>query len=611
MMAGADTTTIGRARVAGWPDPSNRLAARLALAQALAGADLRPPGLSPAAVLIVRRLPALPGRRLALRQGGRVDPAWERAGRAALADLARRAARPWDGPAPPGCLAVLFRDEAELLACLALDISLGRAAERWWWQAYLQRWGSLSPDVVAALLAESPRATPAALRMLADRDAAHHVLHHMTPAEALQVLRLVCVAFDAPHLAQAAATMGRGSHVPAPIGASGQLGEPERAAPPWQPFLPRRAWLNSLTPPGACLLGVSLALVSAPSAARSAPFAQAVERWWREQAAPRPDAARSVSRARPEAASSPAAEPVATAGTSPAGMPSNPPPAMASKSTRAVGAKLPTFRKIGNFAPTTASAHPEIAQDESQKARPGLSEPESAEQPRPVPDQPLAPAEMHDGVATELGGVLFLLNIMQRLDLPDCFEPDWRLASQVGPWGVLELLARALLDGARLPTFRKVGNLAADPLWAALAALDGRQSGEPVGANVTGPDSVQIPAFWARWLGAGSGAGQRIDLTGMAPLDGPLLDGASFAVRRWLAVVTPLLRQMLAAALSIETGDPAADLLLRRGQLYVTSSHVDLVLPLAGVSLPVRLAGLDFDPGWLPAYGRVVQIHYE
>ena len=57
--------------------------------------------------------------------------------------------------------------------------------------------------------------------------------------------------------------------------------------------------------------------------------------------------------------------------------------------------------------------------------------------------------------------------------------------------------------------------------------------------------------------------------------------------------------------------DPVADLLLRRGQLYVTSSHVDLVLPLAGVSLLVRRAGLDFDPGWLPAWGRVVRFHYE
>ncbi len=612
-MAGADTTTIGLARVAGWPDGASPLAARLALAQTLAGADLRPAGLSPAAMLIVRRLPAL-GSRLALRPGSRVDPAWERAGRSALADLARSAIRPWDGPAPAGCQAVLFRDEAELLACLALDISLGRAAERWWWRAFLRRWGSLSPDVVAALLVESPRATPAALRMLTERETAHQVLHRMTPSKAQQVLRAVCEAFDAPHLARAAATMGRQQQLPASTVASGQPGEPERAAPPWQPFMPRRAWLNSLTPPAACLLGVSLALVFAPSVARSAPFAQAVERWWREQAAPRPDAAQSATRAEPEAISSPAAAPVAAAGSLPATFPFSTSSALPSSLIEDAGSELPTFPKVGNSDPAMVPAPPQIAHNRPSAASRDSIQTEAAVGDQHAPVASGAPASIGaspDSVATELGGVLFLLNIMQQLDLPDCFEPDWRLASRVGPWGLLELLGRALLDAARLPTTLKVGNLAADPLWAALAGLAGRQTGEPAGANVTGSDYVQVPAFWVRWLGDESVAGQRIDLAGVQPLNGPLLDGASSEMRRWLAAVTPLLRQMLAAALGIEARNAAAALLLRRGRLYVTSSHVDLVLPLDGVSLPVRLAGLDFDPGWLPAYGRVVQIHYE
>jgi hypothetical protein len=93
-------------------------------------------------------------------------------------------------------------------------------------------------------------------------------------------------------------------------------------------------------------------------------------------------------------------------------------------------------------------------------------------------------------------------------------------------------------------------------------------------------------------------------------LDGPLLAGVDPDLRGWLAAVAPLLRQMLRRALGNDA-DPVADLLLRRGQLYVTSSHVDLILPLASVSLLVRRAGLDFDPGWLPAWGRVVRFHYE
>lgn len=40
--------------------------------------------------------------------------------------------------AGPAAEAVWFADEAELLACLARDAGAGRLAERWWWQAVLQ-----------------------------------------------------------------------------------------------------------------------------------------------------------------------------------------------------------------------------------------------------------------------------------------------------------------------------------------------------------------------------------------------------------------------------------------------------------------------------------------
>ncbi len=612
-MAGAEATTIGLLRVVARTQPGNALVTRLAVEALLAGADLRPPGLPPAAVLIVARLPA--HRPFALRPGMRPDPAWERAARQTTAGMVGPAARPWASPAPLDCPAVLFSDEAELLACLVLDISLGRAAERWWWRAFLRRWGRLTPDVVAALLAESPRATPAALRMLAERDKTHQVLHRMTPSEALQVLRAVCEAFDAPYLAHVAATMGRQSQLPAPTVASAQSGESERAAPPWQPFTARQARPGGLAPHNACLLGVSLALAQAPAAARSVGFAQAVERWWREEAALPPDHDRLAPREMARATSLPFGAPVAVAGMPPVVSTSNTPPAMPSSLTVAPGSESPAFPKVGDSDPGTAPVPPQTAHDRPPAAGRDSTQTETAVRHQHAPAASVAPAGIDaspDSVVTELGGVLFLLNVMQRLDLPDCFEPEWRLASQVGPGGVLELLGRALLDAARLPTSRKVGNLAADPLWAALARLAGRQPGQPAGAGFDGPDHVDIPAFWTPWLGDESVAGQRVDLASVEPLDGPLLDGAIFGMRRWLAVVTPLLCSMLARTLGVEgDGDPAAVLLLRRGQLYVTSSHVDLVMPLDGASLPVRLAGLDFDPGWLPAYGRVVQFHYE
>lgn len=45
-------------------------------------------------------------------------------------------------------------------------------------------------------------------------------------------------------------------------------------------------------------------------------------------------------------------------------------------------------------------------------------------------------------------------------------------------------------------------------------------------------------------------------------------------------------------------------------RVVVTRSHVDVHFRLEDVSLPLRRAGLDVDPGWLPWLGRVVRFHY-
>ena len=41
-----------------------------------------------------------------------------------------------------------------------------------------------------------------------------------------------------------------------------------------------------------------------------------------------------------------------------------------------------------------------------------------------------------------------------------------------------------------------------------------------------------------------------------------------------------------------------------------SASHIDIFFPLESVMLPVRLAGLDVNPGWIPWLGRVVTLHY-
>jgi hypothetical protein len=54
-----------------------------------------------------------------------------------------------------------------------------------------------------------------------------------------------------------------------------------------------------------------------------------------------------------------------------------------------------------------------------------------------------------------------------------------------------------------------------------------------------------------------------------------------------------------------------AHLLLRAGRLRATRTHADLHLPARAVSVALRVAGWDIDPGWVPYLGRVIRFHYD
>ena len=85
--------------------------------------------------------------------------------------------------------------------------------------------------------------------------------------------------------------------------------------------------------------------------------------------------------------------------------------------------------------------------------------------------------------------------------------------------------------------------------------------------------------------------------------------GCSPRLRRWAAAVAPALVRRLRLALGARA-DVAAHLMVP-ARLHLTSSHVDVVVKVGQADLAVRAAGLDRDPGWLAAYGRVVYFHFE
>jgi hypothetical protein len=126
----------------------------------------------------------------------RAGPRWEAAVQAQLSSLYRRAARPENGHIPAEAGAVRFADEAELLACLALDMQRHVTGQRWWWRALLRTRPSLAAGNLAGLFGSQARLMPAIFNYLAGWGQAAPVVQALTPAQATAVLRAISEAHE-------------------------------------------------------------------------------------------------------------------------------------------------------------------------------------------------------------------------------------------------------------------------------------------------------------------------------------------------------------------------------------------------------------------------------
>jgi hypothetical protein len=74
----------------------------------------------------------------------------------------------------------------------------------------------------------------------------------------------------------------------------------------------------------------------------------------------------------------------------------------------------------------------------------------------------------------------------------------------------------------------------------------------------------------------------------------------------------PYARARLRLALGLgETGDIGRALCEYRARVFVTATHMDVMFSLAELLVEIRLAGLDRDPGWITATGRIIRFHFE
>ena len=650
-MAGSKTY-VGTLRIQAPSEAAQQV--QLRLSTTLGGADLHPPGLAPSQVLLVRELSDPEPGRLGLEDAGTMlDRTWERAAREALADCLRRAVRPTNGRVPPGAEAVLFDDAAEAWACWARErVAGGGAAAAPWWTESLETSSDApsspagrSPSVATVWQAR-PRIVPAMAAHLAAWDVAVEVLQQMSTTEAEHVLRAVCTAFDAPSPPKPEVPTERADD-PTPRSASSGLdeqsetdgGPPEEGerqppfvpsdGPPWTSFVEEAVGprlvdaLTQESPAYQQLLGVALTLRDRPVTARSPSF-QSAWRAWRH----------SVQRSAESRDRSSEGE---------GAMPDR----HASEAERSSSAD--------------AQERPSREDDLSPVDDLALNGDRRAAEPETTPEGEGEEPSWEDAyTATGLGGVFYLVNVLDALDLPDAAATP-PVGEHVGAWAVLEALARVLL-GPDDDTLRPN-----DPLWRVLATLDGRGPDVPAGRALDEAAGYRMPPAWLEappvespvdgqwavtdgrlrvWTDLGcvadlavtddpaaqadaewarlpnTGALHRAESADAMPL--AFEPGACTpALAHWAARAAPYVRHRLAAALGVEAprsddatagseeSDWVVDLFAVDARLYTTDLNMDLVYPLDAADLNARVAGLDQSPGWWAAGGRIVRFHFQ
>lgn len=261
----------------------------------------------------------------------------------------------------------------------------------------------------------------------------------------------------------------------------------------------------------------------------------------------------------------------------------------------------------------------------------------------PVGDEPPA-ILLARTVRTRFGGLFYLLNAALALGLYGDFTSPRKPGIALSPWDWLALVGRSWF-GAELER---------DAVWPLLGDLAGRRAGEATGQAFEAPQVWTVSDDWlAPWgevatVSYGS-TRSRLRLwhpAGFALFDGPrdplrtpfaqarllcagsarlvparLQRGAPNAgvtagchgTARWMSWLLPYLNARLARALGRDSALTEVVALVCRhdAELRCSVARLDVRLSLATLPLPIRLAGLDRDPGWIPAAGRAVAFHFD
>jgi hypothetical protein len=596
------------------------------LERVLGGAEL-PSSLLPAgAVLCVRRLKdPLPGALLKERRALRPPAEWQAALAEQVHELVLHAARPAIATNAQSAPAVLFASEAELLACLAVSSVDGRLRTEWWWTGLL---GNELEQPWPCWWRQAPECLPLVMAHLADLGELSHVLGHLSGNEADDLSLEMATRFALRELVRQWPSLEKpdvqANVAPSPGRRMPQAERKLALSAERFPSHATRAFAE-LSAKAGVLSGLHRGTHSSSSEGRNLPVVSSADendivalvpeihllpdspgirgfvalalglhrrsfvvstpgftdiflRWQRQVRWGDPASTAARLRSIEQPSSRPFAEPLRK---HPRGPIQNPPP----RQGDALGAAGVEHEALTEARSQPSGFAPSTAQPDSVFA--------AIERASPVGRatfQP-APASKNTGTestaierfatrefATDFGGLFYLINVALALDLYGDFTQPLRPGIGLSPWDLLALAGIRLLSGA----------LAQDPLWPALAELAGRSTDEPPGHNVPAPPDWPVPNA----LKAG-------------PIAPPSL--ASWIDQFWL-VVQGRLREVIP---TVRAESLLEWLFLQRARVGIAPTQVHVFYDLARHPIEIRWAGLDRDPGWVPAAGRGLYFHYD
>jgi hypothetical protein len=558
------------------------LRARQRLERALGVVDWTPPHLPPRAVLLVRRLVV----------GSHSDKAFGAGVTKALRRRADVARRPWLHADAAGAEAVIFADEAEMIACLIRDWLRGLVSARWWWRAVLQS-ASAEQWVRQHVLPRGDMLVPV-VSLLEPRKEVVPWFSRMPDPDVRVAVAAVARAFalsaserstDRAQMEIANSGTASVSRIGSPAVVRTEIVDATQRLIAIVPEV--RA--STLGHEQRRLVAVVMAVLRAPSWARSIEFANtlaALDRITAEHAprAIRPDevAREDTPQSRNEDPAPMAVVPHRTTGAhSPS--PTDPTEAAGGIAQTSTGtaqrasSRNRTREVVSDSIPPAPAPEREPLSGTSDELRhppsrhdvvavvpaaPSGAEPVATEsdwaQSDPHGEADAAPDPLAGRIETQYGGIFYLLNAWLAMGLYGDFTAPRARNLALSPWNLLALVGRAWFGKP----------FAGDPIWHVLADLAVRDPDDE-------PDRDRV-----------------------------LPDG-------WLDGHLDTLTARLQAALGCDVRGLPEMVCRHHARIEITAAAVHVHLVLCDLPLDLRIAGLDRDPGWIPAAGRAVSFHFD